>query len=40
MKYLQATQFLPLILQSNGKGTAIYLDRAHAIHMDIKCDSI
>ena len=36
MKYLQTTQFLPLILQSNGKGTAIYLDGLHIIHVDMK----
>mmetsp|Transcript_11918 Transcript_11918/g.11633 ORF Transcript_11918/g.11633 Transcript_11918/m.11633 type:complete len:103 (-) Transcript_11918:729-1037(-) len=36
MKYLQAAQFLPLILFANGKGIAIYLDGSHAFHMDMK----
>ena len=36
MKYLQATQFLPLILCADENGTAIYLDRPHAVHHDTK----
>jgi hypothetical protein len=36
MKYLQGTRHLPLILRSDGKGTAIYIDGAHAVHYDMK----
>jgi hypothetical protein len=36
MKYLQATKHLPLILRSDGKGTAIWIDGAHAVHHDMK----
>jgi hypothetical protein len=36
MKYLQATKHLPLILQSDGKGTAIWIDGAHEVHHDMK----
>ena len=36
MKDLQAMQFLPSILHANGKGTAIYLDKSHAVHMEMK----
>ena len=36
MKYLQAMAFLPLIIPSDGKGTAIYIDGSHVIHSDMK----
>ena len=36
MKYLQATAHLPLILRADGKGSAIYIDGAHAVHADMK----
>jgi hypothetical protein len=36
MKYLQGTKHLPLILRSDGKGTAIWIDGAHAVHHDMK----
>jgi len=36
MMYLQQTRFLPLILRSDGKGTAIYIDGAHATHADMR----
>ena len=36
MKYIQATALLLLIIQSDGKGTAIYIDGSHGIHADMK----
>ena len=36
MKYLQKSKHLPLILRIDGKGVAIYLDGAHAVHSDMK----
>jgi hypothetical protein len=36
MKYLQKTDFLPLILRCNGEGTCIYIDGAHGAHADMK----
>ena len=35
MKYQQATVFLPLIIQSDGKGTIIYTHGSHSIHSDM-----
>ena len=36
MKYLQATEHLPLIIRNDGEGTRIYIDGAHAVHGDMK----
>jgi hypothetical protein len=36
VKYLQGTKHLPLILRSDGKGTANWIDGAHAVHHDMK----
>jgi hypothetical protein len=36
MEYLQGTKHLPLILRSDGKGTAIWIDGAHAVHHNMK----
>lgn len=36
VKYIRATAWMPLILRSDGKGTRIYIDGAHAVHKDMK----
>ena len=36
MMYLQATTFLPLILKADRKGTSLYIDGAHAVHVNVK----
>ena len=36
MKYLQSTAHLPLVLRTNGQGSTIYMDGAHAVHSDMK----
>jgi hypothetical protein len=36
MKYLQRTRFLPMIIRTDGKGSIIYMDGAHAVHADMK----
>ena len=36
MKYLQATAYLPLVLDVSGNGTVIFMDGAHAAHVDMK----
>ena len=36
MRYVQATEHLPLIIRNDGEGTQIYVDGAHAVHGDMK----